>query len=1029
MTAIPSGTNTEVVNNTTATITTTTSSSLLSPNSPTATATAGATATQSRIARSKSGADILFDKMKQDQLNHDKQKATNFLNTILIDDDDHNTCIEVDHLHDELKDGVLLCNLVNKLRPGTIKHVGQRDLSFIKMDNITRFLQGARQLGLNDSQLFETIDLFEAKDIPAVIHTILVIAQMYTKSIMNEKELNELYKKEDEMKKPRMNSDKIYQQKDKDVGDQDEVKEKHHSQPVSKEMNAPIVIRSSEDNNDSNNGNTAGQDPISCDNVSFICNYRDVREIFSLSPTVITTSSLSLQSQLQQHPGDNNNNNSIGIDSSFVRPPKSPLRPTSKKRRSSHQQESLCHKTTEDLKLRRPSAPAISSHNRPHNTNKTSCTLNNSSNSMCGEGSIYLSRRSSASSCHSFLSSASSSESSETPLTPSSATLSANDDSTQYRRQHRRKSATFAARHHNPSHSDEIQQQQTESLGRKLDRHLLKSMEVIKQENGGTKGREKLLLKSKDGLTRAQYQLGNCIGKGQFGSVYRALDMSTGETVAVKRIQLDDAELDKEIMVNVKEVSLLKTLGHSNVIQYLGFIRSKHHMNIVLEYAENGSLMSTLKAFGSFPEKLVASFCIKILNGLEYLHVNEVVHCDLKAANILTTKTGDVKLSDFGVSLNLKIKASDPGSVSGTPNWMAPEVIELKGASTKSDIWSLGCTLIELVTGKPPYADMIAMSAMFRIVEDNYPPLPSNISQDMHSFLLCCFQKDPKERPTATQLKEHSWIRANQRRLKKNNQSSTHGISSYLEQHKRSHNKQNSIIRPASSSSDYYHSIEQQQQRPSTPQLLFTKDETLSSRTNTMSTNYHYDTRATSPDIGYSSKISHDSGLASSVNGDYTTHQFIQTSFGKVVECKVCGDLTKSQAIFCEVCALICHKDCKKLAFSCPPKVKDQQPSYDWIFSAKIYNRSNQDRSGSQDSTQSTNAVQEISTTWSHQRHETFNISLENHPQAESIRKYSKALGLTPQEQRALIENQALLSHTLALQHMDPKAVEKLLKN
>lgn len=86
-------------------------------------------------------------------------------------------------------------------------------------------------------------------------------------------------------------------------------------------------------------------------------------------------------------------------------------------------------------------------------------------------------------------------------------------------------------------------------------------------------------------------------------------------------------------------------------------------------YAENGSLMSTLKAFGAFPEKLVASFCIKILSGLEYLHENEVVHCDLKAANILTTKTGDVKLTDFGVSLNLKIKGVDAGSVSGTPNW------------------------------------------------------------------------------------------------------------------------------------------------------------------------------------------------------------------------------------------------------------------------------------------------------------------------------------------------------------------------
>lgn len=118
-------------------------------------------------------------------------------------------------------------------------------------------------------------------------------------------------------------------------------------------------------------------------------------------------------------------------------------------------------------------------------------------------------------------------------------------------------------------------------------------------------------------------------------------------------------------------MNLLKALSHTNVVQYIGFIPSDEHLNIVLEYAENGSLMSTLKAFGAFPERLVASFCIKILRGLDYLHENHVVHCDLKAANILTTKTGDVKLTDFGVSLNLKLKTAvvDADTISGTPNW------------------------------------------------------------------------------------------------------------------------------------------------------------------------------------------------------------------------------------------------------------------------------------------------------------------------------------------------------------------------
>ena len=123
-------------------------------------------------------------------------------------------------------------------------------------------------------------------------------------------------------------------------------------------------------------------------------------------------------------------------------------------------------------------------------------------------------------------------------------------------------------------------------------------------------------------------------------------------------------------------------------------------------YVENGSLGQTLKAFGKLNERLVASYVLKILEGLDYLHQNDVVHCDLKSANILTTKNGNVKLSDFGVSLNLRAMEREMKDVAGTPNWMAPEVIELKGASPKSDIWSLACTVIELLTGRPPYAEI-----------------------------------------------------------------------------------------------------------------------------------------------------------------------------------------------------------------------------------------------------------------------------------------------------------------------------------
>ena len=97
--------------------------------------------------------------------------------------------------------------------------------------------------------------------------------------------------------------------------------------------------------------------------------------------------------------------------------------------------------------------------------------------------------------------------------------------------------------------------------------------------------------------------------------------------------------------------------------------------------------------------------------------------------------------------------------VAGTPNWMAPEVITLKGASTASDVWSLGCTIVELLTGAPPYGDMLPMSAMFRIVEDDCPPLPPHISAELHDFLVRCFAKDPSHRPSASDLFKHVWLR------------------------------------------------------------------------------------------------------------------------------------------------------------------------------------------------------------------------------------------------------------------------------
>jgi serine/threonine protein kinase len=250
------------------------------------------------------------------------------------------------------------------------------------------------------------------------------------------------------------------------------------------------------------------------------------------------------------------------------------------------------------------------------------------------------------------------------------------------------------------------------------------------------------------------YQLGDCLGKGAFGSVYKALNWGTGGTVAIKQVGL--SHLPKTELKNMmQEIDLLKNLHHPNIVKYHGFVTSTENLYIILEYCEGGSLQNMCKTFGKFPETLVALYLSQVLQGLLYLHEQGVIHRDIKGANILTMRDGLVKLADFGVATKGNVGES---SVVGTPYWMAPEVIQLSGATTASDIWSLGCTAIELLDGKPPYSNFPPMPALFRIVNDDHPPLPEGASPVVRDFLIQCFQKDPNLRVSAKKLLKHPWI-------------------------------------------------------------------------------------------------------------------------------------------------------------------------------------------------------------------------------------------------------------------------------
>ncbi|KAI4522198.1 hypothetical protein K525DRAFT_199375 [Schizophyllum commune Loenen D] len=395
--------------------------------------------------------------------------------------------------------------------------------------------------------------------------------------------------------------------------------------------------------------------------------------------------------------------------------------------------------------------------------------------------------------------------------------------------------------------------------------------------SAGSAVRKTLVIKD-DGKLPTHFQLGNCIGRGQFGSVYRALNLNTGQMVAVKRIRLEGLKED-EISTLMREVDLVKSLSHPSIVKYEGMARDDDSLSIVLEYAENGSLVHTLKAFGKLNERLVANYVVKILEGLHYLHQNDVVHCDLKAANILTTKTGNVKLSDFGVSLNLRAMEREIKDVAGTPNWMAPEVIELKGASTKSDIWSLACTVIELLTGKPPYSDVgNSMSVMFRIVEDKMPPLPESCSTLLEDFLKQCFNKEPTLRPSADILFEHPWLKQNWGAHKE--------------------------LRPQDSI-PFLRRVSTDLQKSEAVRLLSQVE--MPDRSSDKSIKTEEPVSGSPPRRRMSSQ-----SVRPTESKSPREHSFVKTTFSKPMVCRVCLLNVKKSAVLCSECSLIAHAKCAK---------------------------------------------------------------------------------------------------------------------
>ncbi|VDN02639.1 unnamed protein product [Thelazia callipaeda] len=256
------------------------------------------------------------------------------------------------------------------------------------------------------------------------------------------------------------------------------------------------------------------------------------------------------------------------------------------------------------------------------------------------------------------------------------------------------------------------------------------------------------------------WKQGKCIGSGTFGKVYLCVDVDTGKELALKRFEIcyGHKHLQNHIIQLENEINLLSTIQHYRIVQYFGAQQIKDAICIFMEFMTGGSVKDCISVYGPLSSTVARKYTYQVLQGLQYLHDNEIIHRDIKPANILRDSNGNVKIGDFGSAKRLQAICSQQASAYiGTPNYMAPEVaLGCAGHGRKADIWSVGCTLVEMLTAKPLWDHLEPMAIIFNIVRKKPTyELPNDTDEVLVRFIEMTLERDIEKRPSASFLLSH----------------------------------------------------------------------------------------------------------------------------------------------------------------------------------------------------------------------------------------------------------------------------------